>query len=603
MPLYRMCGLAVALVWLTLLSAVAAENPEHPLNHIEYWQKNYDELRPQDDARADRTHKIFQRVVQAAGTRPGVVPRLFITTTDPLNVSLPMAIPGGWIILSRSALERCYRDPAQGDDRLAFVLAHEIAHQLKGDFWHMQFFQAIEASKAQAPQQKQLWEEVRSIASRTADVLAKELQADEQGIMYAAMAGFNTDAIVTYDDRVNFFADWVQALDPTRLVGAQSDSSHPTPQQRAATIKASLQRVLTQVDVFRWGLRFYQAGDYLRATDAFEDFLRVFPSREVYHNLATSYHQLALKAYRRWKQDDTAIPFQRSLAIEPVTRAEPRRGGSGSPEQEFQDHITKAIEFYRRAKDLDPTYVRSRNNLGCALLLTEDVYGAIAILQEALKIAPDLPETLNNLGVAFAYADKPSEAQAYLAKAHELAPTYEAPLFNLGRLAYAAHKTEATEYWLAYLALDPGSAWAKTIREALALSTPTPTAPSVSPVAVEQVAGMEVGPFPKQLPPGWGQPKTTRLPFADPLTVAEYSNGVLLLVQTKGEKIRMIIAQEGFVGHSARGIAIGSAEAEVRTQYGHPSRIVPTAQGVSWIYAQGIAFQMREGKVVSWQVF
>ena len=67
-------------------------------------------------------------------------PRLFITKTNPWNVSLPIAIPDGWIILSKGALDISYRDPAKGDDRMAFVLAHEIAHQLKDDFWHMRFF-------------------------------------------------------------------------------------------------------------------------------------------------------------------------------------------------------------------------------------------------------------------------------------------------------------------------------------------------------------------------------------------------------------------------------------------------------------------------------
>jgi hypothetical protein len=128
----------MAVAWLTLLPAAAGE---HPMNRIAFWQAHYDEWHPHDDPRAARTHAIFQRVLRAAGARPGVVPRLFITKTDPWNISLPMAIPDGWVILSKGAIEICYRDGARGDDRLAFVLAHELAHHLKDDFWHVKFFQ------------------------------------------------------------------------------------------------------------------------------------------------------------------------------------------------------------------------------------------------------------------------------------------------------------------------------------------------------------------------------------------------------------------------------------------------------------------------------
>ena len=49
---------------------------ENPKNRIDFWRKNYDELQPKDDPRAARAHEIFQRVLKAAGARPGVVPEV-----------------------------------------------------------------------------------------------------------------------------------------------------------------------------------------------------------------------------------------------------------------------------------------------------------------------------------------------------------------------------------------------------------------------------------------------------------------------------------------------------------------------------------------------
>lgn len=395
-------GMVTVVVSIALYSPTATANPKE---RIDYWRKNYEELLPRDDPRVVRAQEIFARVLQAAGRRPGVVPRLFIAKTDPLDLSLPIALPDGSIILSQGVLDLCYKGQKRGDDRLAFVLGHEIAHHLKDDFWHIRFFQAIEASKGRDPQQNKILQEVRSIAGLTEQVLAKELQADEYGIVYASMAGFRTHAVVTEDNQVNFFADWVSALDPTHIVGMHKNPAHPSAQQRAETVKARLRQILDRVELFHWGLWFYQAGSYPRAILAFQKFLEFFWGREVYHNLASSHHQLALKYYRLGKGRTIALPFKLSLAIDPRTRAREIFRGGKTPDELFQEHLNKAIEFYQTAISLDPAYLLSYNNLGAALILKDDVYKAIATLQDALKIAPESVEALNNLGVAFFYAE------------------------------------------------------------------------------------------------------------------------------------------------------------------------------------------------------
>jgi predicted Zn-dependent protease len=197
-------ALAIAIMLLVgYAAAVTAQSRER----IEYWRGKYQELKATDDPRAAKAHAIFQRLVQVAGKRPGVIPRLFIAARDPWDLALPIALPDGWVVLSKSVLEICYQDAARGDDRLAFVLAHEIAHQLNDDFWHMRFFQALEASKANAPVAQEVLDDMRRSASTPEHVLGRELQADERGIIYAAMAGFNPQAIVAGDHSVNFFAD------------------------------------------------------------------------------------------------------------------------------------------------------------------------------------------------------------------------------------------------------------------------------------------------------------------------------------------------------------------------------------------------------------
>jgi hypothetical protein len=53
------------------------------LEQVDYWRARYEELLPQDEPRVERAREIFAEVVQAAGKRAGVVPRLLIIKNDP----------------------------------------------------------------------------------------------------------------------------------------------------------------------------------------------------------------------------------------------------------------------------------------------------------------------------------------------------------------------------------------------------------------------------------------------------------------------------------------------------------------------------------------
>jgi tetratricopeptide (TPR) repeat protein len=578
-----------------------------PKERLEYWRTKYQELTPTRDPRAARAHAIFQRIVQVAGTRAGVVPRLFIAASDPWDLALPIALPDGGIILSKRVLEICYQVPELGDDRVAFMLAHELAHLLNDDFWHMRFFQAVEASSAKTQVSPEFLEEMQRSAGMTEHVLARELQADERGIIYAAMAGFNTHAIVVDSPQVNFFVDWIRTLDPRRIGGVAAGQLRPTAQERAEALRAHLRRVANTTALFQVGLWFYYAGDYPQAILAFEDFRAFFPGREVHHNLAASHHQLALQAYEAWKKDLPVFPFHLSLTIDPLTRASriylegPTRGGASGPTDPatmLRHHLDQAITWYREALAQDASYTPAALNLGYALMvrgvhaktrgLNADFAEAVTILLRALERDPTSPEILNNLGVALWYVERPNQAEAYLTQARTLAPTYAAPVFNLGQIARAERRdANARHYEHVYKQLAPQPA----------------SGPPAATQGSEQVMGLAVGQLEDRVPQLWGKPEPREFHLKGKrLAVATYPAGLMTLAQDR--EVRMIQVREGFLGTSARGITIGSTAREVLARYGSPSRRLELAQGESWGYdAHRLAFQLREGRVISWLVF
>ena len=76
-------GLQVLALTLTLLMGCTITAAAQSREQIEYWRTGYQELKPTDDPRAAKAHMIFQKIVQVAGRRAGMQPRLFIVASDP----------------------------------------------------------------------------------------------------------------------------------------------------------------------------------------------------------------------------------------------------------------------------------------------------------------------------------------------------------------------------------------------------------------------------------------------------------------------------------------------------------------------------------------
>jgi tetratricopeptide (TPR) repeat protein len=582
-----------------LLGAVASQAAEpNPRERIDFWRRNYPEVRPEADVRAQRAQTIFERLVRIAGRRPGVEPRLLVIADESLG-SLPIAIPDGWVILSRRIIDFCYRSGKLGDDRLAFVLAHEIAHLLDGDFWHMQFFQAIEGYEKGAADQEVLGE-VRKIAALTDKVLAKELRADELGITYVAVAGFNPRAVLGDAESEDFFHEWIAMLDPARL-GSQKMRTHPEPSQRAATVKARLLQVAEQSELFNLGLLYYQAGDYPRAILAFDEFRRYFPGREVQNNLGAAHHQLALRLWRPLADKRGEPLYKLSVTIDPLSRARSAtRGSQQTAAQTFERHIAAAIDHYQTAVNQDPTYLPAYLNLGGAYIARGEAYKAIAVLQDAQKLAPRDAAVLNDLGVAFVYAKNPAEARSYLGNARKSEPAYDAPLFNLASLAQQQGNTEeAARYAKMYLERDTGSDWADIARSRFGAGARVTGASSVS-SGPEALAGLEVGAYDNEVPASWGKPVTQSFRLeAVPTRLARYPNGITTV--SEGDEVRLIVATSSYSGTSGRGIRIGQSRQEVESRYGASGQVLVTTVGESLMYpSRGLTFSLRDGRVASW---
>ncbi len=437
-------------------------------------------------------------------------------------------------------------------------------------------------------------------------IMAKELLADENGAIYAALAGFRVGLLVGSEDR-NFFTEWENARGLDRLEPSIVTDSYPNANERARAVEACLRRVIERTDIFNLGVLLYEAGHYEEAASAFEEFLLYFPSTEVQHNLGCCYHQMALRDFRAWKQSEPVLPFKLSFAIDPVTRAtqiDLRSDGLDYGEL-FKEHLSKAIEFYRNATLQDPFYVPAYSSFGAACVLAGEYHKAISLLQDALKLDPNSSDVWNNLGVAYYGLGMKDEATQAFTRANELDANFDAALFNLGKVAFEEGNLKgASMYWKRYLRRDPTSSWAHVILEAM----------EVDPVVVqvgfadvwqgEDVGGLQPGAFEDELPPGFGsrmRSKEVKL-GSERFKMSLYDNGVVSI--SRDGMMIVLCALDDYRGQSSRGISIGSTEDEVITLYGYPCRRLEMTQGKCWCYDDdGIAFVFRDGRVAYWLIY
>ena len=577
-------------------------------NHrVDQWLKQYPEIQTNDDSRVKNAHNIFQRVLSTAGTtRLGVTPFLKVINKQTMEV---FAIRGGGVILTTGALNKCYENTQHGDDRLAFILGHEIAHQMKDDFWHERFFHAIGLARidivGDIDAQASL-NQVKEIASRTDDIMAKELEADGQGIIYASLAGYNPRTIIDEDEKVNFFVKWVKALDPTR-VGIPKSDTHPAPKDRATYVKVQLKNILKEVDIYELGVMFYIEGEFELASKAFDRFLPFYPGREVYLNLAASHHQIALKNLQFLDTRKNKMLFQLSINLDPNLRFMEHWRRDENPETAFHLHLNKAIEYYREAISNDHSYIPAHINLASALIINDDAYGAVSELNNLIKQNIQTPEILSNLGVAYYYSEQEKHAKEKLLRAYQLDNLHNATLFNLGQLSkMEGDLAEAKKYWAEYLSISPHSSWSNIIPKDLAQPkfTKSTNDASSQESLTETIADIKIGGEDDKI--NSSQIKSQRNITLGKQTYVyrNHHNGVTSVSDLAIKKVIFLLTTNEYKGRSQQGVKIGDTTEKVKSSYGSPSNIIDFTYGQIWIYSNiGIAFRFNNAVISSWTLF
>jgi len=320
---------------------------------------------PADAPYVERVQSIFRNIKRAA-RGANIRARLFVVDSD--NEPWAVALQDGNIILSRGAIDVAYdgADLAISDARIAFVLGHELAHIIANDFWHQQVYLAFSASGT----------DVQSDASQAQRRKEQELRADEEGLLYASLAGYNTRSLL--DDstgKPDFLHHWANQT------GSIAGDSYHTPKQRRSFLRKRLATLDEAVAFYKYGVKLAHFGRYQDAQLLLDEFYRAYPSKQVLSNLGFVYIQLARKkmpanlAYRYWYP--TLLDYDEGLP-------QKTRSLDTSLPEAARHSLLMASDLLEAAINLDNSDIVARINLIAVQLYLGKIHAANANVIEAM---------------------------------------------------------------------------------------------------------------------------------------------------------------------------------------------------------------------------
>jgi len=459
-------------------AAIDSENCSNDKNKRCFWESFYHKLDEKKDTRVKNVKKVFNSVNDGADKDINRIPSLLILDNDYNIDSWAFCIKDGTIIITQEAIDICYNGVSteQGDDRMAFLLGHELAHIFKNDFTYNSSF--IAAKKEDTSDNKEL------SSDELIDSLTSwkniEVRADKLGLVYASISGFNPKTIIDSDN--NFFKEWTERIENFE---ACHDELHPEPALRIKKLRNNIAEVCEDLNLYHYGVRLLQIQDYANAKKLLEEFSEIYPSREVFNNIGIAYYHLAIESLVSCN-DETAYEYKMSIIIDTNLTAENLLVFKGQSKNKdcknleiFKKQIEKAISMFQKACNKDKLYLPSVINLTSALILQGYYNDAINKLNEYKdsqegKFNPEkVPQFLNNFAIA-TYLNK---GTSYLDDSHDNLDfaikediNYSSAYYNKARFYYlSGDTTNANIQWKKFLNIEKCGQYANNVYKHLKL--------------------------------------------------------------------------------------------------------------------------------------
>ena len=365
--------------------------PDDPRQSITYWKSHT--ISADSDSLVAQSHEVFS-VLLRAWDSSRLDPGLYVvdSTAGPWAASLA----DGSILLSRNAIDVCMKyGKTRGQHLLAFVLAHELAHQRADDLWHQRFFRMVGGQSPSA--QQHMLRGLNTDPDQLEQLQQKEAQADHDGLILMSSVGFDPHQVIGNND---FFTEWVENIwhNSCKTNNQNNDAqvslktACKQAQSRALRTKLQLDTVASQAMLYQMGVQAFVAANYQQARHYFTVYGRDYPSRAVISALAMTYIAEATEIHRALiKQGDLNQPdFYYPLILDATVKASSVMTASairGSVDQgvkqkkQMKQLLKQGIKQLEKAISLEPDHRKSYLMLASAYLLSNNTHMVRGVIQ------------------------------------------------------------------------------------------------------------------------------------------------------------------------------------------------------------------------------
>jgi tetratricopeptide (TPR) repeat protein len=191
---------------------------------------------------------------------------------------------------------------------------------------------------------------------------------------------------------------------------------------------------------FRSGKVYYEKNkDYVKAEEMFRQAIAEEPQNWEPHLY------LALALAQQEKYSEAEKSFTEAHGIAPEEKKELVYGNQhkffvDNYNQGITQNSTKnyeeAVEFFKKAVAVEPTYAKGHVNLGVAYSMLNDNDKALAAFEEAVRVDPSSVEAWENLGITYQTMSEYAKAREAFAKVVELDPEYVNGKFALADMYF-----------------------------------------------------------------------------------------------------------------------------------------------------------------------
>jgi tetratricopeptide (TPR) repeat protein len=375
----------------TIALAKSVVPPDDPAQSIAYWKPHI--VLADKDPLVANTQAVFT-VLLRAWDSSRLEPNLYVVNSSAGAWAASLA--DGNILMSRDAIKTCINFGGdRADHLLAFVLAHELAHQRSDDLWHQRFFRLVENHSVEDRQKMLGGLELDN--TYLATLAQKEAQADHDSLIMMSSVGYDPYSVL---DKNGFFTAWVENIwknscSLTR-VGSANYQACKQAQSRALRARAQLTTVATQSMLYELGVQAFTANQFQKARHYFTAYGRDYSSRVILSALGLSYFAEAL-AWQRQSgqiQNVKAPVFYYPLLLDASASAAPsgkmpdnasKRAALVSVEarnrKKIHANLEQSIHHFEKAIRLEPDHAKTYLLLAFSYLLDGNTFMARGVVQ------------------------------------------------------------------------------------------------------------------------------------------------------------------------------------------------------------------------------